>query len=135
MVPGEGVSSLGLEYFCTEGDELWNKSDEELVALGKQEIDKIELADASTIFDAFVIRMPKTYPVYSMDYERHLEKIKSFLSGISNLQCIGRNGMFKYNNMDYSILCGLMAADNILGGDNDLWEINTEREYHEQAKE
>ena len=86
------------------------------------------------MFDAFVVRCPNTYPVYSRDYKKHVEVLKKFVGVFGNLQCIGRNGMFKYNNMDHSILSGLMAADNILGADNDLWAINTEDEYHEQAK-
>lgn len=134
MVPGENVSSLGLEYFCSEGDELWNAGDEQLVSLAKQEIDKLCLADSDSVFDAFVVRCEKTYPVYSRDYRRHVEVLKKFVGKFENLQCTGRNGMFKYNNMDHSILSGLMAADNIAGASNDLWAINTEDEYHEQAK-
>lgn len=132
MVPGEDVSSLGLEYFCTEGDELWDMSDQALIELGKREIDELSLVDSKTVFDAFVVRCPKTYPVYSRDYSRHVEVLKSFVSQYQNLQCMGRSGMFKYNNMDHSILSGLLAADNILGGSNDLWAINIEDEYHEQ---
>lgn len=132
MVPSEDVSSLGLEYFCTEGDDLWTASDRDLIELGKREVQKLQLADSKTVFDAFVIRTPKTYPVYSRNYNKHLDTIKNYVSKFPNLQCIGRNGMFKYNNMDHSILSGLLAADNICGETNDLWSINTEEEYHEQ---
>jgi protoporphyrinogen oxidase len=134
MVPDENKSSLGLEYFCTENDELWNCPDEKLIELAKKEIAKLKLADPDTICDAFVIRMPKTYPVYSMGYSEHLEVIKNYLSGIKNLQCIGRNGMFKYNNMDHSILSAMLAVDNIYGAHNDLWSVNTEEEYHEEKQ-
>ncbi len=134
MVPNENVSSLGMEYFCDENDGLWNTSDKDLICMAREEIQKLELAAKGAVTDAFVIRCSKTYPVYSIGYETNLQIIKEYLSGISNLQCIGRNGMFKYNNMDHSILSGLLAADNILGGQNDLWAINTEEEYHEQAK-
>lgn len=132
MVPSPEFSSLGLEYFCSTGDELWNSPDEQLVDLAKKEISQLGLADPATVIDAFVIRTPKTYPVYSMDYRENLEVIKNYLADFTNLQCIGRNGMFKYNNMDHSILSGLLAADNILGAHHNLWEINTEEEYHEQ---
>ena len=133
MVPSEEMSSLGLEYFCSEGDELWDSGDEELIELGKKEVDELSLADSSSVFDAFVIRTPKTYPVYSRDYSKNLSVLREYVGAISNLQCIGRNGMFKYNNMDHSILSGLLAADNIFGGGNDLWSINTEEEYHEES--
>ncbi|AQT67346.1 15-cis-phytoene desaturase [Anaerohalosphaera lusitana] len=134
MVPDSDQSSLGLEYFCTEGDSLWNAADADLVELGKNEIAQLELADPTTVFDAFVIRTPKTYPVYMANYREHLAAIKDYVTPITNLQCIGRNGMFKYNNMDHSILTGLLAADNILGADNDLWTVNTETAYHEQTE-
>ncbi|NIP25490.1 MAG: FAD-dependent oxidoreductase [Phycisphaerae bacterium] len=134
MVPDKNNSSLGLEYFCAENDELWNSSNEELIELAKKEIDKLKLARPESVFDAFVIRTPKTYPVYSMDYSLHLNTIKKYLVKYKNLQCIGRNGMFKYNNMDHSILSGLLAVENILGAKHNLWEINTDNEYHEQAK-
>ena len=134
MVPNEKVSSLGLEYFCTEGDELWNAKDKDLVELGKKEIDQLGLADSGMVFDAFIVRCPKTYPVYSRNYNNHVKVLKDFAGQFDSVQCVGRNGMFKYNNMDHSILSGLLAADNILGGDNDLWAINTEEEYHEQAQ-
>lgn len=134
MVPDENTSSLGLEYFCTEGDELWNLPDEELVELAKKEMNILGLADTAAIFDAFVVRMPKTYPVYQSGYNEHLQVIRESLAGFENLQCIGRNGMFKYNNMDHSILSALLAVENIFGAKNDLWSVNVEEEYHEEAK-
>ena len=134
MVPDKNRSSLGLEYFCTENDELWSSPDEELIELAKKEIGKLKLAWPDSVFDAFVIRTPKTYPVYSMDYSIHLNIIKKYLVKYKNLQCVGRNGMFKYNNMDHSILSGMLAVENILGAKHNLWKINTEDEYHEQAK-
>ena len=134
MVPSDDVSSIGLEYFCTEGDQLWAASDDDLIGQAKDEIAKLQLADPAAVTDAFVYRCAKTYPVYSMDYQGHLEKLKNYLQTVENMQCIGRNGMFKYNNMDHSIMSGLLAADNILGADNDLWDINTDEEYHEEEQ-
>jgi protoporphyrinogen oxidase len=135
MVPDENCSSLGLEYFCTEGDELWGSPDQQLIELGIGEAVRLRMVQREAVFDAFVVRMPRTYPVYSIDSGRHLETIKGHLSGLKNLQCIGRNGMFKYNNMDHSILSGLWAADNIrLQAGLDLWSINTEQQYYEQAQ-
>ncbi len=135
MVPSADVSSLGLEYFCDQNDDLWNTPNEKLIKMAKTEIAKLKLANPSAVFDAFVIRCAKTYPVYSMDYHDNLDAVKSHLAPYKNLQCIGRNGMFKYNNMDHSIMSGLLAADNILGADNDLWTINTDESYHEQSQQ
>ncbi len=44
MVPDQSKTSLGLEYFCNEGDELWNMADADLVELGTQEVARMGLA-------------------------------------------------------------------------------------------
>lgn len=134
MVPDENQSSLGLEYFCSEGDALWSMPDSALIELSKKEIKRLGLVNPDIVFDAFVVRMPKTYPVYSMDYRKHLAILRQYLEGFQNLQCIGRNGLFKYNNMDHSILSAQLAVDNLFGADNDIWAVNTEQDYHEQTK-
>jgi len=61
--------------------------------------------------------------------------IVSHLKTIKSLYPIGRYGSFKYNNQDHSILMGLLAANNIMGKtDVDLWQINTDTEYHERGE-
>lgn len=131
MVPEEGCSSLGLEYFCNEGDELWSSKDEDLIAMAVEEISRIGLIDKDIVKCGWVIRVPKAYPVYDDDYQQAMPIIKPFLDSLENMQTIGRNGLHRYNNMDHSILTGLRAAKNIEGANYDLWQVNTEEEYHE----
>jgi hypothetical protein len=85
--------------------------------------------------DGKVVRMPKTYPVYDSTYGKSLEVIRRFLGGIKNLQLVGRNGMHRYNNQDHSMFTAMLAAENILGANHDLWEVNVEQEYHEEIRE
>jgi protoporphyrinogen oxidase len=133
MVPDLTTTSLGLEYFCNEGDEIWNMADEELVALGKREIAKIGLAQVEDVVDGVVFRVEKSYPVYDSDYVDSLETIKEYLATLENLQTIGRNGLHRYNNQDHAMLTGMLAVRNLLFGEqNDLWQVNAEQEYHEQ---
>ena len=132
MVPDLSKTSLGMEYFCNEDDDLWAMDDASLIALATKEIDQLGLAPASCISDGCVIRQRKAYPVYDGTYRMHLETIRKWLAGFENLQTIGRNGMHRYNNQDHSMLCGLQAAENVLGADHDLWEVNTERSYYEE---
>lgn len=134
MVPDESHSSMGLEYFCWEGDDFWSMPDDELLALGKSEIGRLGLVDPNAVFDGFVIRMPKCYPVYDEAYKGHVETIRDFLKGFRNLQLCGRYGLFKYNNMDHSMLTALLAVENILGADHDVWSINADDEYHEEVR-
>jgi protoporphyrinogen oxidase len=136
LVPDPATSSLGLEYFCFEGDDLWTRSDAELIALGRREIDAIGLVAASEVRDGCVVRMPKAYPVYDDVYQDHLAVIRAWLKGLTNLELAGRNGMHKYNNQDHSMMTALLAARNILGlGRFDTWKVNSDAEYHEEAAE
>jgi protoporphyrinogen oxidase len=125
---------VGLEYFCDEGDSLWSRSDAELIALAKEELARIRIADPAAVRDATVLRMPKTYPAYFGTYDR-FDELRSWLDRFDNLFLVGRNGMHRYNNQDHSILAAMTAVDNIVAGRADksnLWEVNTEEEYHEE---
>jgi protoporphyrinogen oxidase len=132
LVPDPGKTSLGLEYFCFEGDDLWTKADGELIELGRREIDEIGLVSAADVIDGCVVRVPKAYPVYDDDYQAHVAVIRNWLKKLPNLELAGRNGMHKYNNQDHSMMTALLAARNILGlGRFDTWKVNTDAEYHE----
>ena len=134
MVPDRGKSSLGLEYFCTEGDALWSRPDAELIRLGRGELERIGLARADEISDGCVFRVPKAYPVYDAEYREHLDTVRAYVDGLENLQTMGRNGLHRYNNQDHAMLTGLLAVRNLEGGDrHDLWSVNTEPEYHEEV--
>ena len=127
---------MGLEYFCNEGDALWNKSDSELIDLAKSELSSLGMVDPTAVCDATVIRMPKTYPAYFGSYDQFPQVIE-WLDQIDNLFLIGRNGMHKYNNQDHSMLTAMTAVDNIVAGVRsraNLWELNTESEYHEEKR-
>ena len=136
LVPDPTKTSLGLEYFCFEGDDLWTMPDADLLALGRREIDSIGLVSASAVVDGCVVRMPKAYPVYDDDYQAHVGVIRGWLRKLANLELAGRNGMHKYNNQDHSMMTALLAARNILGtGHFDTWKVNTDAEYHEGSNE
>jgi len=134
LVPDPTKTSLGLEYFCFEGDDLWTMSDDDLLALGRKEMDEMGLVSADEVIDGCVVRMPKAYPVYDDDYRNHVAVIRDWLSKLDNLELAGRNGMHKYNNQDHSMMTALLAARNILGqGHYDTWKVNTDAEYHEDG--
>jgi protoporphyrinogen oxidase len=135
LVPDPSRSSLGLEYFCFEGDDLWAMPDADLIALGRREIETIGLARSADVVDGCVVRMPKAYPVYDDVYQDHLGVIRGWLKSLGNLELAGRNGMHKYNNQDHSMMTALLAARNILGlGQFDTWKVNTDAQYHEEGE-
>jgi protoporphyrinogen oxidase len=106
-------------------------SDADLIALGRRELDRLGLVAASDVEDGAVVRMPKAYPVYDSNYQQSLTTVREFLDGLENLQLVGRNGMHKYNNQDHAMLTAMLAVENILGSDHDLWQVNADQDYHE----
>jgi len=134
MVPDPDYCSYGLEYFCFEGDGLWTTPDQELIALAKQEIQKVNLASSSDVVDGCVIRQPKAYPVYDDAYQQHVDTIRRAVElQLPTLHLVGRNGMHKYNNQDHAMMTAMLTAKNILAGKRmfDVWAVNQDAEYHE----
>ena len=135
MIPEPNRSSLGMEYFCNENDELWDKDDAELLAQAERELRTLNLVGDAPVLDGKVIRQRKAYPLYDGDYRDALETIREWLATITNLQAVGRNGMHRYNNQDHSMLTAMLAVKNILGEEHDLWAVNVEEEYHEEVSD
>lgn len=133
----KGKTAIVFEIACTEGDTIWQKSDRELIELVKRDyINEFKFVGEKDILGGFVHRVPHEYPVYHVGYEKPLEVIKKYLSKMRNFQTIGRNGLFRYNNMDHSIEMGLYAGRNIITGSRkfDVNSVNIEREYLEEKK-
>ena len=129
---------MGLEYFCSEGDEMWCDSDEHFIATAIDELIKMGIIESKeNVLDATRLRVKKAYPAYFGSYD-NFSVVRNELDSISNLYCVGRNGQHRYNNMDHSMLTGLIAADYIKENKTDkeaLWNVNTEKEYHETKEE
>ena len=136
LVPDPSLNCYGLEYFCFEGDGLWNSTDDDLIALAKTELAKIGLAKPEDVVDGCVVRQPKAYPVYDDDYATHVKTIRDELAAkYPNLHLVGRNGMHKYNNQDHAMMTAMLCVENIRAGKPvfDLWEVNQDAEYHESG--
>ncbi len=124
---------VGLEYFCNEGDKMWNMSSEEFIKFAIDELSKIDVIDKEDVIDSTHIRVKKAYPAYFGSYA-HFSKVRDYLDSYENLYCLGRNGQHRYNNMDHSMLTAIEAVNLINSGEKDksvIWNVNTEEEYHE----
>lgn len=128
---------IGLEYFCNEGDKMWTSSDKDFITMAIDELVKMGIIESKDdVLDATRQRVKKAYPAYFGSYD-HFDKVRKELDKIDNLYCVGRNGQHRYNNMDHSMLTGLIAADYIKVNQVDkkaLWEVNAEKEYHEEKE-
>jgi protoporphyrinogen oxidase len=138
MVPDPDLACVGLEYFCFEGDGLWNSSDEELIELAKKEMAILGLCDPADVEGGAVVRQEKAYPVYDDAYAANVEAIRSELEGkYETLHLVGRNGMHRYNNQDHAMMTAMLTVRNIEAGERvyDIWQVNEDAEYHESGDE
>lgn len=134
MVKNSSNVWIGLEYICSERDELWSKSDEDFTRFAIDELAKIDFIEKEDVLDSVVIRMTKVYPVYSGTYDEFFV-IKDFVDKFENLFLIGRNGLHRYNNQDHSMLSAMIAVENIsnnIRSKENIWAVNIEEEYHEK---
>jgi protoporphyrinogen oxidase len=129
-----GTTCLGVEYFCFEGDDLWNMPDDEAVALATGELARIGLVDPAAVTDGVKVRVPKAYPMYDGNYREAVAVLHGYLAGFENLKTFGRNGLHRYNNQDHSMWTAILATLNLVdGAEYDVWSVNTEADYHEEG--
>ncbi|MCR5093747.1 MAG: NAD(P)/FAD-dependent oxidoreductase [Lachnospiraceae bacterium] len=130
----ENTVWVGLEYFCNEGDELWNMADKAFARLGIKEMVTLHMIHSEDeVLDFHVERVKKAYPAYFDTYDE-IDRLVDYLNTIDNLYCVGRNGQHRYNNIDHSMCTSFEAVKNLLAGDprrDNIWSVNTEKEYHE----
>lgn len=137
MLKDEKTVWIGVEYFCNVGDELWSKSDSDLVKFAIDELTKIEIIENGDVIDSVVNRMPKAYPAYFGTYDQ-FDVIREFTDKFENLFLIGRNGMHRYNNQDHSMVTAMLAVENIINNvktKENIWAVNLEEEYYESKQE
>ena len=130
-------TSIVFEIACNENDPVWNMKDDKIAEIVIDSfIEEFNLIDRRDIDGFYIHRVPKEYPVYHIGYREDLNIIKQYLKNFTNLQIAGRNGIFRYNNMDHSIEMGLYAAWNIIENERkfDVESVNIEKEYLEEKK-
>ena len=138
LVPDPELNCLGLEYFCFQGDGLWESEDDALIRLADEELIQLGLVTAGHVIDGTVIRQAKAYPVYDENYEDRISLFRDWLErAMPGLHLVGRNGMHKYNNQDHAMMTALLTAENILAGEKlwDVWQVNQDAEYHESGED
>lgn len=129
---------IGLEYFCKEGDKYWNMSESQWVEMGIKELVSMGvLSGKDDVLDSHREKVKKAYPAYFDTYE-NIDKVIDYVNRFDNLYCVGRNGQHRYNNMDHSMATSFETVRNIENGvhsKDNIWSVNTEKEYHETKSE
>jgi protoporphyrinogen oxidase len=127
---------LGLEYFCDEGDALWEMTEKEFTEFAIKELCSIDLIDANDVTDSTVVKVEKAYPCYFGSYDR-FQEVRDYADGLVNLFLVGRNGMHRYNNQDHSMLTAKLAVEAIATGSIEkqaIWQVNVDDDYHEEKQ-
>lgn len=133
MVPA-GSTCLGVEYFCFEGDEIWEASDEHAVAMATRDLEQIGILDPAQVTNGVKVRVPKAYPMYDSGYREAVAEIRGYLESFENIRTFGRNGLHRYNNQDHSMWTAMLATLNYTdGASHDVWSVNTKAEYLEEG--
>jgi protoporphyrinogen oxidase len=118
------------EITCRIGDEHWRAPDDELIAIAVSDLEQIGLVRAREVVGGFVKKIPHAYPVYDLEYKQHLTPIMDFVHSLENIKTGGRQGLFRYNNMDQSIEMGRkMAWAVVERRDAGHEAVATEHEY------
>ena len=134
MVDDPSKNTIALEYFVFEGDKRWKATVKELIDLAKTDLSALGLYKIGMVRDGLVLRSDKAYPIYDFPYQKRLAVIREFVDGFDNLVCVGRAGQFRYNNMDHSVMTGLLGARKLLGEKVDPWAVNEDALYHEETE-
>ncbi len=127
---------MGLEYFCHEGDAMWNMEDADFIEMAIAELAKIGILDPADVLDSHRVRVKKAYPAY-FDTYAEIDTLTAWLDQIPNLYCVGRNGQHRYNNMDHSMATAFEAIDALVTRNPSrarIWQVNTEQTYHEEKR-
>jgi protoporphyrinogen oxidase len=133
LIGSSRTTILAAEFWCNASDPEWTEKDEVLIDRATSELRTTGLLGVAQVLNGHVVRIPRCYPVYEIDYQQHLNRIIEHLRCYTGLTAIGRYGAFKYNNQDHSILMGILAAENLLAdGKHDLWSVNTDYEAYQE---
>ena len=136
MAARRQTTVLSAEYFVFMNDEIWNLTDSELETLASDELLHMGLIPKGRIIKSWVIKETESYPTYYLGFEEPYQTVKDFAVKFENLSFIGRGGMYKYNNMDHSLMTGILSARNYLGlpgAPFDVWAVNIDAQYQESA--
>ncbi len=129
-----GKTSIFIEFFCFEGDEIWNMDATQLFEYTMSHIEKTGLFTKKEVRKYYLIRQKNIYPIYDLNYKKYLADVKNYLDQFKNLYYIGRPGRFRYNNQDHSLEMGILAAKSLIENKRyDIESVGEEKEYFEKA--
>jgi protoporphyrinogen oxidase len=127
--PGESTV-VCCEITCREDDESWNLSFEEATAIAIRDLEMVGLIRPGSARGIDLHRLRYAYPIYDLTYKENLEVLKLAAKKVRNLHTTGRQGLYRYNNMDHSIAMGRRIAKTVArGASESADEVASGQEY------
>jgi len=115
FVAPAGRTAVCCEITCRPGDATWKMTRGEACAVAAADLESIGLLRPGAARPLALRRLSHAYPVYDLEYRRPLGILRAAASELENLVSTGRQGLFRYNNMDHSIAMGRKAARHWIG--------------------
>ena len=126
----EGKTMVCAEITCRRGDRMWRASPEELTEIAERDLVSIGLIKQGEVIGTVVKKIPFAYPVYDLDYKQRLQPVLDYVHKLTNIHTTGRQGNFRYNNMDQSVEMGRKVGIELATGQHTGHEaVATEKGY------
>ena len=118
------------EITCRRGDEIWRASPEQLQAVAEKDLISVGLIQPGQVLGATLRKIPFAYPVYDLKYRGHLQPVMEYVGKLEGIHTTGRQGNFRYNNMDQSVEMGRKLGIELATGlSTDHSKVATGKEY------
>ena len=104
------------EITCRMGDEHWNLTLEEGAKIAIHDLEVVGLIEPGVARGIDMHKLRYAYPIYDLTYKENLEVLKRAAKKVKNFHTTGRQGLYRYNNMDHSIAMGRRIAKTIAKG-------------------
>lgn len=130
-----GKTSLCVEIHCDVTDEIWEMSERSITSSVIAGLEKMNLAKEEEVVSSAVYRLHRAYPMtvqpkYLSIADRVLKNVKRY----NNLICAGRQGLYRYINMDHAVEMGFASADFVVGkaSKDAVYNIAADESYFEE---
>ena len=112
------------------GDESWNMDLEQAAKVAEKDLVTVGLLEPGISRGLWLTKLRYAYPVYDLTYAENLDNLKKHVRDIQKLDTTGRQGLYRYNNMDHSVAMGRKVARTLLKGeDAGADKVAAEQEY------
>jgi protoporphyrinogen oxidase len=130
----KGKTSLFIEFCTFKDGPVWQMTADELFELAYPHLNRIFGIEKEEVINKYTHAIEYVYPLYDINYENRLQKVKDYLDQFENLIYIGRPGRFAWTNQDHSLEMGILAAKKIVEKkDINFDKIGGEKEYFEKG--